>query len=239
MGLTEYQARRRFDKTPEPEGKGAPAPHAGLNFVVQKHAASHLHYDFRLELDGVLKSWAVPKGPSLNPRDRRLALQVEDHPLDYRTFEGVIPEGNYGAGTVMVWDAGTYATAPDGSRAESERALREGLTTGHVRLFLNGQKLRGAFSLVRLKHRQTDSRDNRWLLIKHPDDAARNEDIRRQNTSTLSGRTLGEIHAQESPSVHGPTTHGNDGLQAWDRDFEQASPPGKHPAPGGRSGRKA
>src|SRR3954453_18174068 len=116
--LSAYNAKRDFRKTAEPRGKRA--ARAGNSFVIQKHAASRLHYDFRLELDGTLKSWAVPKGPSLNPADKRLAMMVEDHPLDYRTFEGIIPEGNYGAGTVIVWDEGTYSARETADRAEGE-----------------------------------------------------------------------------------------------------------------------
>src|SRR6266704_3245357 len=148
--LKEYRDKRRFDQTPEPSGE-ARAAAGGNRFVVQKHDARRLHYDFRLEIKGGLKSWAVPKGPSLNPADKRLAMMVEDHPFDYRTFEGTIPEGNYGAGTVIVWDEGTYCARQTPDRAESERLLRKGLATGHLSFVLNGQKLKGEFSLVRLK----------------------------------------------------------------------------------------
>src|SRR5438132_14072783 len=138
MPLEEYRRKRRFKETPEPPPKVEAK--SGHRFVVQKHRASHLHYDFRLEMEGVLKSWAVPKGPSLNPGDKRLAMMVEDHPLDYRTFEGTIPAGNYGAGTVMVWDEGTYCARQTADRVEGERLLREGLAKGHLSFVLNGQK---------------------------------------------------------------------------------------------------
>src|SRR5450432_1162274 len=164
MALKEYNKKRTFNKTPEPTG-GKPAASA-LHFVVQKHDASRLHYDFRLEMEGVLKSWAIPKGPSMNPADKRLAMMVEDHPLDYRGFEGTIPTGNYGAGTVMVWDEGTYCSRHSDERPESDRLLREGLRSGHLTFVLNGQKLKGEFSLLKLKR----GKDNEWLLIKKNDE---------------------------------------------------------------------
>src|SRR5918994_1707424 len=164
MGLAEYKRKRNFKKTPEPAGKVAPT-RGELQFVVQKHQASRLHYDFRLELDGTLKSWAVPKGPSLNPDDKRLAMMVEDHPLDYRTFEGVIPEGNYGAGEVIVWDRGTYRAAGTTDRRESERALRAGLAKGRLTFVLEGEKLRGEFSLLKIQRGE----ENAWLLVKKGD----------------------------------------------------------------------
>src|SRR5499426_3441745 len=143
MGLREYRRKRNFKATPEPAGK---TPRAGrsrsdLSFVVQKHAASHLHYDFRLELDGTLKSWAVPKGPSLDPADKRLAVQVEDHPLDYGGFEGTIPKGEYGGGTVLLWDRGRWEPKGD---------VDEGLRSGKLEFRLEGEKLAGAWALVRL-----------------------------------------------------------------------------------------
>src|SRR5438477_10404123 len=133
MDLSSYNKKRKFKSTPEPKGK-VKKKHGKLAFVIQKHRATSLHYDFRLELKGVLKSWAVPKGPSLNPEDKRLALMVEDHPLDYAKFEGVIPDGNYGAGPVIVWDQGTYSVPGASGRDGSERALEDGLHTGRVRL---------------------------------------------------------------------------------------------------------
>src|SRR5262245_12886044 len=175
MGLTEYQKKRDFRKTPEPRGKKRVQTHGELAFVVQKHDASHLHYDFRLELDGVLKSWAVPKGPSMNPAQKRLAMQVEDHPYDYKSFEGKIPEGNYGAGTVMVWDEGTYLPT-EGNRNNKVKAedelLRE-LKNGKIKFILDGEKLRGAFALVKSSYRGQRS----WLLMKMKDEFATSRDI--------------------------------------------------------------
>ena len=194
MGLKEYEAKREFDKTPEPK----PARrHEGdrLVFVVHKHAARRLHYDLRLELEGVLKSWAVPKGPSLNPAVKRLAVMVEDHPLDYRDFEGVIPEGNYGAGSVIVWDRGFYEHPAARDRQESEQLLRDGLSRGNMKFVLAGEKLQGEFALIR-----TAKDEKSWLLVKKKDPYASSEDILGENRSVVSHKTLEEI-AAASPSV--------------------------------------
>jgi bifunctional non-homologous end joining protein LigD len=190
MSLTTYRQKRHFEATPEPRGSEVRSAGA-LHFVVQKHQASRLHYDFRLELDGTLKSWAVPKGPSLNPADKRLAVMVEDHPLDYRTFEGTIPEGNYGAGTVMVWDQGTYTARTTANPEEGERMLREGLEGGHLTFVLNGQKLKGEFALVKLKR----GKGNEWLLMKKRDEWASDADVIESDRSAVSGRTMAEIAA--------------------------------------------
>ncbi|MEW5974362.1 MAG: DNA ligase D [Acidobacteriota bacterium] len=190
--LQEYREKRKFHETPEPVG-GPPVPETGpLRFVVQLHRASHLHYDFRLELAGTLKSWAVPKGPSLNPSDKRFAAMVEDHPLDYRTFEGVIPKGNYGAGTVMVWDEGVYCSRTTSDRAASERVLLQGLEKGHITFVLNGRKLKGEFALVKLKKGEP----NAWLLLKKSDEFASQENVTEYDRSVVSNRTLDEIAQQ-------------------------------------------
>src|SRR5689334_15881879 len=164
MSLSLYNKKRNFSETAEPVGKEKSSKDA-LRFVVQKHDASALHYDFRLEMDGVLKSWAVPKGPSLNPKDKRLAMMVEDHPYDYKNFTGVIPEGNYGAGIVEIWDNGTYADIENSSKEVAEKNLRAGLKAGNLKFQLFGKKLKGEFALVKLKGKE----DNSWLLIKHND----------------------------------------------------------------------
>lgn len=168
MGLARYKAKRDLKVTPEPAGAKKHRTGAPLAFVVQRHKASHLHYDFRLELDGVLKSWAVPKGPSMAPEDKRLAMMVEDHPFDYKDFHGVIPEGQYGAGIVEIWDRGTYVPlhVPEGSTAE--QAMRKGLKAGSIKVILKGRKLKGEFALVRFKN----AGENGWLLLKHDDDHA-------------------------------------------------------------------
>jgi bifunctional non-homologous end joining protein LigD len=187
MSLTKYKAKRSFDKTPEPTG-GKPRDRK-LHFVVQKHHASHLHYDFRLEMEGVLKSWAVPKGPSMNPADKRLAMMVEDHPWDYRNFEGIIPEG-YGAGTVIVWDEGTYEPEEKKKpKKEDEKSLMHHLYQGSISFVLHGEKLKGEFSLVKTSERG----DNAWLLIKKKDKNATTKDITKEDRSVLSGKTLEEV----------------------------------------------
>jgi bifunctional non-homologous end joining protein LigD len=212
--LEEYRRKRDFERTAEPAGDGRDdradrdgrdefdARRGGLQFVVQKHAASHLHYDLRLELDGVMKSWAVPKGPSLDPSVRRLAMQVEDHPIDYNTFEGTIPEGEYGGGTVMLWDRGTYSPDDLPRRADAEAVLRRGLEAGKLGVTLHGRRLRGSFALIR-----TDGGSKpKWLLIKHRDDHAEDEsdiDITAEVlTSVATGRTMDEIAADSDRVWH-------------------------------------
>ncbi|MET0635481.1 MAG: DNA ligase D [Chitinophagaceae bacterium] len=189
MGLTEYRKKRSFKKTPEPEGGKVAA--SGLRFVVQMHAASHLHYDFRLEMDGVLKSWAVPKGPSTDPSVKRLAMMVEDHPYDYRNFEGSIPKGQYGGGTVIVWDEGTYMPAESAATDKSaqDKELRSGLRKGKIVFTLNGQKLKGDWALVKSSYQG----ENSWLLMKMKDRFAKTSDITKKDKSVLSGKTIKQI----------------------------------------------
>lgn len=163
MSLVRYKAKRNFSVTPEPAAR-VKKNTAQLSFVVQRHKASHLHYDFRLEMDGVLKSWAVPKGPSMNPGDKRLAMMVEDHPYSYKDFKGVIPEG-YGAGIVEIWDKGKYTDIENSSKEAAEKKLKAGLKAGNLKFTLHGKKLKGEFALVKLKGKE----DNAWLLIKHND----------------------------------------------------------------------
>jgi len=181
--LAVYRSKRHFDETPEPEGKRSHA--GGHAYLIQKHDATRLHYDFRLELDGVLKSWAVTRGPSLDPADKRLAVRTEDHPLDYGSFEGTIPDGHYGAGTVMLWDQGTWEPLED---------PRKGLKEGKLKFALHGERLKGAWAMVRMKPRKGEKREN-WLLIKDRDEAAeRKGDITAQaKTSIVSGRSMPAI----------------------------------------------
>jgi len=188
--LEAYQAKRRFARTPEPPGGGSRTAGAPI-FVVQKHDASHLHYDFRLEVGGVLKSWAIPKGPSTDPRDKRLAVPTEDHPLEYADFEGVIPEGEYGAGTVLVWDLGPFRNITE--KQGVAVPLEDAVAHGHVKVWLGGHKLRGGYALTRFR----TGKDESWLLVKMEDEAAdpgRNP-VRDEPRSVLSGRTLEEIAA--------------------------------------------
>jgi len=198
--LSRYRSRRDFRRTREPRGDDE-AP-AGLRrdrnpiFVIQEHDARSHHFDFGLEVDGVLKSWAVPKGPSTDPRDKRLAVAVEDHPLAYADFEGVIPEDEYGGGAVIVWDAGPYRnlrTGDDGSELPMRRAVRD----GKVEVWLEGRKLRGGYALIQ---RRLGGEDANWLLVKMDDDGAdaRRRPTRTEPESVLSGRTLSEVAAEES-----------------------------------------
>ncbi len=194
MGLREYRSKRKFEKTPEPK-PGLSRKGKYLTFVVHKHAARSLHYDLRLELEGVLKSWAVPKGPSLNPSSKRLAVMVEDHPVDYKDFEGIIPEGSYGAGSVIIWDKGFYQHPSARNRRESEKLLLDGLKKGNMKFVLAGEKLRGEFALVRT------GRDGKsWLLLKKKDSYASRRDILGENRSVVSNRTLEEIAQGDSES---------------------------------------
>ena len=200
--LTEYQQKRDFSKTREPSGDEAPTPSrtGRLHFVIQKHAARNLHFDLRLELDGVMKSWAVPKGPSMDPSVKRLAMQVEDHPIDYNTFEGTIPKGEYGGGTVMLWDRGTYSSDTAASPEEEEDAIREGLKRGDLKITFHGERLHGSFALIRMKFaRDGSSSKPQWLLIKHRDEFATQEDVVADNMASVdSGRTMEEIASGKS-----------------------------------------
>src|SRR5262249_37437743 len=191
QALSEYSAKRTFEATPEPAPKLAASADGPLLFVVQQHRARRLHYDFRLECDGVLLSWAVPKGPSLDRNEKRLAVETEDHPYDYASFEGVIPPKQYGSGEVIVWDCGVYSPDEDGlwfsDRAEAQRQIREGMHKGKLSIQLRGVKLKGSFALVRTKQAKS------WLLIKHKDRFVTNEDITLQNRSVLSNVAVEEM----------------------------------------------
>src|SRR5258708_118848 len=188
MSLTTYRKKRRFNETPEPKGKTIKATKA-LHFVIQKHVATRLHYDFRLEHAGVLLSWAVPKGPSLKLGEKHLAMMVEDHPIDYMKFEGTIPDGNYGAGTVMVWDFGNYLALGAQSVAESEKMITKGLHDGMLKFVLNGKKLQGAFALIKTNFAGKHS----WLLIKEKDEFAKNIDVTKKDKSVLTGKSMDQI----------------------------------------------
>src|SRR5205809_679900 len=188
--LSEYRRKRDFKKTREPSGEAAARAKKGtLRFVIQKHAASHLHFDLRLELDGVMKSWAVPKGPHYDPKVRRLAMEVEDHPMEYNAFEGTIPQGQYGGGTVMIWDRGTYEAEEPGG----VKALRAGYEAGDLKFVMHGTRMLGGWVLVRTRR---DPRGRaQWLLIKHRDEFAQSDFdvVADANTSMVTGRTMEEI----------------------------------------------
>jgi bifunctional non-homologous end joining protein LigD len=188
--LAEYRRKRDFNKTAEPKG-GRARQAKKLAFVIQKHDASHLHYDLRLELDGVMKSWAVPKGPSLDPSVKRLAMEVEDHPIEYNSFEGTIPKGEYGGGSVMLWDRGTYSYG--GTDPDPIEGLRRGYQKGDFKFVLNGKRLKGSWALVRMRRDQPGK--PQWLLIKHRDEyAVPGSDVAAEHeTSVTTGRTMDEI----------------------------------------------
>ena len=202
--LEKYREKRDFSRTPEPGPERRRSQETALSFVIQKHSATRLHYDLRLEFDGVLKSWAVPKGPSLNPEDKRLAMLVEDHPLDYASFEGIIPKGEYGAGQVIVWDRGTYWPDEDDEspkdRADAEEQMRRGLEKGKVSVFLRGSKLKGSWALVKIARGK-----NEWLLIKHKDEFAESRDVTAEDRSVISGLTIEDLKAGRLPD---PTKKG-------------------------------
>ncbi|HUL62937.1 MAG TPA: DNA polymerase ligase N-terminal domain-containing protein [Methanocella sp.] len=207
--LGTYREKRQFTRTPEPQGREEPQREQPI-FVIQKHDASHLHYDFRLEWGGALKSWAVPKGPSTTPRTMRLAMLTEDHPIDYARFEGVIPEGNYGAGTVMVWDTGTYrnlrAEKPDRPE-DMEQSFQE----GKIEVWLEGKKLKGGYALIRTKGMGGgDEADRKWLLVKMKDEFAGKpaDPEKNQPDSALTGRTMEEIRrdAEEAARAYAAGT---------------------------------
>ena len=180
MSLTKYNSKRKFEETPEPAGKKGKET-GKLTFVVQRHHASHLHYDFRLELGGTLKSWAVPKGPSLNPKDKRLAMMVEDHPVSYATFEGDIPAGNYGAGHVDVWDHGTCEPIDEDGEVITPNKFAQSLHAGNMKFRMHGKHLKGDFALVNMK-----KDEKTWLLIKHKDKYATDEEYNSEDYAKKS-----------------------------------------------------
>lgn len=226
MPLTLYKKKRSFNKTPEPVG--GTTYKRGLRFVVQKHDATRLHYDFRLEMDGVLKSWAVLKGPSLNPEDKRLAMMVEDHPYDYRNFEGIIPEGNYGAGAVIVWDEGTYESLEEGTKNEQEKILLKQLKAGSLKVRLEGTKLKGEFALVKIKNQNSD-KDNAWLLIKHRDKYAKKTDVTKHDKSVKSGNTIKQLAPAKKTETKKKTA-----VQAAAKKRSAATPATVKKKPGGK-----
>lgn len=196
--LNKYRQKRDFSRTGEPKGTKKKGGKKQI-FVIQKHDASSLHYDFRLEIDGVLVSWAVPKGPSTDPREKRLAVRTEDHPLEYADFEGVIPEEEYGGGTVLVWDSGTYRNLKEEEEEEKKVSMADALEEGHLSVWLEGEKLRGGYALTKTGYR---GRDN-WLLVKMKDEGAdaRRNPVSTQPESVRSGRTIGEIAEEEGPDA--------------------------------------
>jgi len=189
-GLAGYRAKRDLRRGPEPSGRRR-SRHRGSSFVVQQHDATSLHYDFRLEIGGVLASWAIPKGPSTDPRDKRLAMRTEDHPLEYAGFEGVIPDGEYGAGPVIVWDRGRYRNLTE--RDGREVAVEEAVANGHLVVWLDGEKISGGYALTRV----AKGKRERWLLVKQRDERAdaRRKPVRTEPASVVSGRTIEDLRS--------------------------------------------
>lgn len=199
MSLVKYKKKRDFKQSPEPKGiKNKSA--SKLAFVVQRHKATHLHYDLRLEMNGVLKSWAIPKGPSMNPSDKRLAMMVEDHPYEYKNFKGIIPEGNYGAGIVEIWDEGFYSDFENSETKITEKKMLSELKAGSLKFRLYGKKLKGEFALVKIKGRQ----ENAWLLLKHKDEYAVDEEYNSETFTSKSSpinKWLRESHREHHAPV--------------------------------------
>jgi DNA ligase D-like protein (predicted 3'-phosphoesterase) len=192
--LADYSRKRNFRQTPEPTGRKHEKSGKSPIFVIQKHDASSLHYDFRLEIGEVLVSWAVPKGPSTDPKEKRLAMRTEDHPMEYADFEGVIPEGQYGAGAVIVWDTGTYRKVE--GKLGNQKTMQQNLEDGHITVWLEGKKLKGGYAMTRLDHRK------RWLLVKIRDDEAdaRRNPVNTEPNSVLSGRSIEELRSRSRKS---------------------------------------
>jgi len=209
MSLEKYVEKRDFTKTAEPKS-GKSEDKNALRFVIQKHDASHLHYDFRLEMEGVLKSWAVPKGPSTDPKTKRLAMMVEDHPYSYRTFEGIIPQGQYGGGTVIVWDEGTYEPIDkiEGKKAQEKHLIKQ-LKAGSLKIVMHGKKLKGEYALVKTH----GMGENGWLLIKHNDKFASTTDITKKEDSVISGKTIAEVE-ETSDNIYGQTKRADEKKKA-------------------------
>jgi bifunctional non-homologous end joining protein LigD len=225
--LSTYRAKRDFKKTGEPSGSRKVAASKNLRFVIQKHAATRLHYDFRLELDGVFKSWAVTRGPSLDPHEKRLAVEVEDHPLDYGDFEGTIPKGQYGGGTVMLWDRGFWQ--PEGRKSADAQ-----LKAGELKFVVAGEKLKGSFVLVRMRNDKYKSKRSNWLLIKHHDDFSKDDDgegVLKHDHSVASGRTMNQIAAGKgrapSPFMLAKTRATADAIWNSDRESDEEAAPKK------------
>lgn len=208
-GLDTYRAKRNFNVTAEPRGRVTRGKAKALSFVIQRHAATRLHYDFRLELDGVLKSWAVTKVPALDPATKRLAVELEDHPLDYGSFEGTIPQGQYGGGTVQLWDQGTWIPDSDDPQAD--------LKKGHLKFRLDGERLHGGWALIRMRDdptKRSRSTKHNWLLIKEKDEAAlpgEPDALLAEDTSVTTGRTLEEIAGSKKSRVWHSNRNGGSG----------------------------